>query len=186
MDWLRLPGAAIAAFDASIMHFPLFRDAILKRVWQQAADTTHPLRGKGVWFGQGFSIPEDEGRWTDHQFAVIDVPVDGQAQTFAEVELGVIPFLPPGTDSFRFAAYTGTGEVLQMIVGRNDPMPFKLTLKAKIVGTGERKIVVALRMLDTGRPMDIGHSIDHRLLGLFVKWVTVDGVPVFTPAAAAP
>ncbi|SEM36068.1 Uncharacterised nucleotidyltransferase [Bradyrhizobium sp. OK095] len=186
LDWLRLPGAAIAAFDASVMHFPLFRDAILKRVWQQAADTPHPRRGKGVWFGQGFSIPEDEGRWTDHQFAVIDVPIDGQAQTFAEVELGVIPFLPPGTESFRFAAYTGTGEVLQMIAGRNDPMPFKLTLKAKIVGTGERKIVVALRMLDTGRPMDIGHSIDHRLLGLFVKSVSVNGVPVFTPAAAAP
>ncbi|RXT46590.1 nucleotidyltransferase family protein [Bradyrhizobium betae] len=186
LDWLRLPGAAIAAFDASVTHFPLFRDAILKRIWQQAAATTHPLRGKGVWFGQGFSIPEDEGRWTDHQFAVIDVPIDRQPQTFAVVELAVIPFLPPGIESFRFAAFTGTGEVLQMIAGRNDPMPFRLTLKAKVVGTGERKIVVALRMLDVGRPMDIGHSIDHRLLGLFVKWVAVDGVPVFTPAAAAP
>jgi hypothetical protein len=186
LDWLRLPGAAAAAFDASVTHFPLFRDAILKRIWQQAADATHPLRGKDVWFGLGFSIPEDEGRWTDHQFAVIDVPVDGRSQAFAVVELGVIPFLPPGTESFRFAAYTGTGEVLQMIAGHNDPMPFKLTLKAKIVGTGERKIVVALRMLDVGRPMDIGHSIDHRLLGLFVKQVAVDGVPVFTPAAAAP
>jgi len=185
-DWMTLPRAASTAFDAGITHFPLFRDAILKRIWKQAADTTHPLRGKGVWFGQGFSIPEDEGRWTDHQFAVIDVPVDEQSQAFATIELGVIPFLPPGTDSFRFAAYTGTGEVLQVIAGRNDPMPFKLTLKAKIVGTGQRKIVVALRMLDTGRPMDIGHSIDHRLLGLFVKWVAVDDVPVFTPAGAAP
>ncbi|MBW7974271.1 nucleotidyltransferase family protein [Bradyrhizobium sp. BR 10289] len=186
LDWLRLPGAAMAAFDASVVHFPHLHDAILKRVWQQASAATHPLRGREVWFGQGFSIPEDEGRWTDHQFAVIDVPVEARSQAFAAIELGVIPFLPPGTDSFRFAAYTGTGEVFRIVAERDDPMPFKLMLKAKIVGTDRRKIVVALRMLDSGRPMDIGHSIDHRLLGLFVTSVAVDGVAVFTPAAAAP
>lgn len=184
-DWLRLPGAAAAAFDASAVHFPLFRDAILKRVWQRAARVPHPLQGKDVWFGQGFSIPEDEGRWTDQQFAVIGVPVDGQSQGFADVELAVIPFLPPGTERFRFAAYAG-GEVLQVTTGRKDPMPFRVALKANIVGKDKRKIVVALRMRDMRRPMDIGHSIDHRLLGLFVKSVSVNGVPVFTPAGAAP
>ncbi|MDH2398848.1 nucleotidyltransferase family protein [Bradyrhizobium sp. SSUT18] len=184
LDWPKLPGAAMAAFDASAVHFPLFRKTILKRVWQQAARATHPLRGHDVWFGQGFSIPEDEGRWTDHQFAVIEMPIDGQPH--AAVALAVIPFLPPGTESFRFAAYAGAGEVLQIAAGRNDPMPFKIALSAKIVGTDRRKIVVALRMRDPGRPMDIGHSIDHRLLGLFVKSVSINGVPVFTPAAAAP
>ena len=186
LDWLRLPGAAIAAFDASVVHFPLRRDAILKRVWQQATDAVHPLREKEVWFGQGFSIPEDEGRWTDDQFAVVEVPVDGPLAASASVELAVIPFLPPGTESFRFAAYTGIGEVFQTVARRNDPMPFKIALNAKIVGRAQRKIVVALRMLDTSRPMDIGHSIDHRLLGLFVKSVSVNGVALFTPAAAAP
>lgn len=183
-DWLKLPGAAIAAFDRSVEHFPLLGDAILKRVWQHAARARHPLQGQDVWFGQGFSIPEDEGRWTDRQFAVLEISID--AASDAAVELTVIPFLPPGTESFRFAAYAGVGEVLPMIAGRNDPMPFKVVLKAATVGMGARKIVVALRMLDARRPMDIGHSIDHRLLGLFVKWVAVDGVPVFTPASAAP
>jgi len=65
-------------------------------------------------------------------------------------------------------------------------MPFRVALKANIVGKDKRKIVVALRMRDMRRPMDIGHSIDHRLLGLFVKSVSVNGVPVFTPAGAAP
>lgn len=185
VDWLRLPGAAIAAFDASAVHFPLFRRAVQKRVWQQAARATHPLRGQDVWFGQGFSIPEDEGRWTDRQFAIIEVPIAEKSQAFAAVELAVVPFLPPGADSFRFAAYAGAG-VLQVAAGRNDPMPFKLALRAAIVGTEQRKIVVSLRMLDTRRPIDIGHSIDHRLLGLFVKSVSVDGVPVFTPDGAAP
>jgi hypothetical protein len=185
-DWLRLPRAAIAALDASVVHFPWLRDAILKRVWQQAADSAHSLRGQDTWFGQGFSIPEDEGRWTDHEFAVVELPIDGQAQSFAAVELAVIPFLPPGTGSFRFAAYAGTGELLQMNAGRNDPMPFRIALNAAIVGKTQRKVVVALRMQDTGRPMDIGHSIDHRLLGLFVKSVSVNGVPVFTPAGAVP
>ncbi|MCK1359096.1 nucleotidyltransferase family protein [Bradyrhizobium sp. 199] len=186
VDWLRLPTAAVAAFDASIVHFPLFRNAILKRVWQQAAGATHPLRGKDVWFGQGFSIPEDEGRWTDHQFAVIEVPIETTAQALAAVELAVVPFLPPGADSFRFAAYGGTGEVSRVTAGRSDPMPFKLALKAAIVGQDRQKIVVSLRMLDTKRPRDIGHSIDYRLLGLFVKSVSIDGVPVFTPEGAAP
>jgi len=185
-DWPRLPGAAMAAFDASVVHFPLLRDAILKRVWQQAANATHPLQGRDVWFGRGFSIPEDEGRWTEQQFAVVEVPIDRGSQTSAAVELAVIPFLPPGTESFRFAAYAGTGRVLQMIAGRNDPMPFRIALNAGIVGEDRTKIVVALRMRDTGRPMDIGHSIDPRLLGLFVKSVSIDGVPVFTPDGAVP
>ena len=183
-DWLKLPGAAMVAFDASVVHFPLFRDAILKRIWQQTASAASPLRGKDVWFGQGFSIPEDEGRWTDRQFAIIEVAVDDQRHGSVVVELAVVPFLPPGTDSFPFAAYAGAGDVLQLTAGRNDPMPFKITLNAKIVGVGQRKIVVALRMLDARRPMDIGHSIDHRLLGLFVKSVSINGAPVFTPAGA--
>ncbi|WP_314961989.1 nucleotidyltransferase family protein [Bradyrhizobium cosmicum] len=184
LDWLKLPGAAIAAFDASVVHFPLFRETILKRVWQQAVSATHPLGGRDVWFGQGFSIPENEGRWTDRQFAVIEAATDGRSH--ATVEVTVIPFLPPDTQSFRFAAYAGIGEALQMSAGRNDPMPFKFTLNAAIVGKDERKIVVALRMLDTRRPMDIGHSIDHRLLGLFVTSVSINGVAVFTPAGAVP
>ena len=97
-----------------------------------------------------------------------------------------VPFLPPGTDSSPFAAYAGAGDVLQLTAGRNDPMPFKFTLNAGIVGSSQPKIVVALRMLDARRPMDIGHSIDHRLLGLFVKSVSIDGVLVFTPAGAGP
>ena len=185
-DWPKLPGAAIAAFDAGLVHFPLFRDAILKRVWQRAASAAHPQRGDGVWFGQGFSIPEDGGRWTEHPFAIIEVPVDGGAQTVAAVELAVVPFLPPGRDSFRFAAYAGCGRVLRMTAGRKDPMPFKVALNAKVVGTGQRKVVVALRMRDSGRPADIGHSIDPRLLGLFVTQVAIDGVPVFSPAGAVP
>jgi len=185
-DWPKLPEAAMAAFDASVVDFPLFRDAVLKRIWQQTASAAYPLRGKGVWFGQGFSIPEDEGRWTDRQFAILEVPVDEQRLDSIAVALAVVPFLPPGTDSFPFAAYAGAGDVLQLTAGRNDPMPFKFTLNAGIVGSSQPKIVVALRMLDARRPMDIGHSIDHRLLGLFVKSVSIDGVLVFTPAGAGP
>lgn len=185
-DWLKLPRAAMAAFDASVVHFPLFRDAILKRIWQQTARTTHSLRGTGVWFGQGFSIPEDEGRWTERQFAILEVEVDDQTRGPVAVELAVVPFLPRGRDNFHFVAYAGIGSVQQLAAGRNDAMPFRIALNAKVVGRGQRKIVVALRMLDAGRPTDIGHSIDPRLLGLFVKQVAINGVTVFTPAAGGP
>ncbi|WFU83953.1 nucleotidyltransferase family protein [Bradyrhizobium sp. CIAT3101] len=185
-DWLRLPGAAIAAFDAGIVQFPLFRDAILKRIWQQIARAAYPSRGSGIWFGQGFSIPEDEGRWTDRPFAVLEMPVDDRTRDPVAVELVVVPFLPPGTDNFRFVAYAGIGSVQQMAAGRTDPMPFRIALQARVIGARQRKIVVALRMLDCQRPTDIGHSIDPRLLGLFVKSVSVNGATVFTPAGAGP
>jgi hypothetical protein len=185
-DWLRLPAAVIAAFDTGIVQFPFFGDAILKRIWQQSASAAYPSRGNGVWFGQGFSIPEDEGRWTDRQFAVLEVPVDDQTRGPVAVELVVVPFLPPGTDNFRFVVYSGIGSVQQMAAGRTDPMPYKIALKARVVGRGQRKIVIALRMLDCQRPTDIGHSIDPRLLGLFVKQVVINGVTVFTPAGAGP
>jgi hypothetical protein len=186
LDWLKLPGAAIAAFDAGIVQFPYFRDAILKRIWQQIASAAYPSRGSGVWFGQGFSIPEDEGRWTDRQFAVLEVSVGDRTRGPVAVELTVVPFLPPGKDNFRFVAYAGIGAVSPMAAGRTDAMPYKIALKARVVGHGQRKIVVALRMLDCQRPTDIGHSIDPRLLGLFVKQVAIDGVTVFTPAGAGP
>ncbi|MFT4116965.1 nucleotidyltransferase family protein [Bradyrhizobium sp.] len=185
--WPKLPGAAVAAFDASAAHFPLFRNAILKRLWQQAAGATQMSSGKGVWFGRGFSVPEDEGRWTDRHFAMIEVPANELDQAVVAVELAVVPFLPPDRDGFRFAAYAGVGAVSRATARRRDAMPFRITLRAKVVGaTGRRKIVVALRMLDARRPMDIGHSIDHRLLGLFVKSMSIDGAPVFNPEGAGP
>ncbi|MGW1421300.1 nucleotidyltransferase family protein [Bradyrhizobium manausense] len=185
-DWARLPGAAIAAFDTAIVQFPFWEDAILKRIWQQTASAAYPSRGSGVWFGQGFSIPEKEGRWTDRQFAVLEMPVDDQMHDPVVVDLVVVPFLPPGTDNFRFVAYAGVGSVQQMAAGPTDALPYRIALKARIVGEGQRKIVIALRMLDCQRPSDIGHSIDPRLLGLFVKQVSINGVTMFTPAGAGP
>ncbi|UPK40339.1 nucleotidyltransferase family protein [Bradyrhizobium sp. 186] len=185
-DWPRLPGAAVAALDASAAHFPVFKGAVLARLWRQAAAPVHPLQGADVWFGHGFSIPEEEGRWTDRGFATIEASVDAPAQTSVIVELAVVPFLPPDNEPFRFEAYAGTGGKLQVRAGREDPMPFRFSLNAKVVGSAPRKIIVALRMRDAKRPSDIGHSIDPRLLGLFVKSVSINGAPVFTPAGAAP
>lgn len=183
-DWLRLPGAAISACDASIAHFPRFQDIALKRVWQQTANATYPVLGPVIWFRQGFSIPEDEGRWTDRQFAVLEIGGIGLTYPSVAVELMVLPFLPPGRDSFSFMAYAGEGEVSRMTASRSDPMPFKVRLRARIVGKKQRKIVVALQLHDAVRPMDIGHSIDHRLLGLFVRSVSINGLLIL-PAGAA-
>lgn len=185
-DWLNLPGAAIAALDASALHRPFFRAAVLKRLWQQATVASGPSLGGGIWFGQGFSIPEEEGRWTDREFAIIEVPADGWRDAFAVVEFEVVPFLSPGVERFRFSAYAGTGHALQTSAGRRDPMPFKFKVKARIVGAARRKVVVVLRMRDAKRPSDLGLSIDPRLLGLFVKSVSIDGSVAFNPGGGAP
>jgi hypothetical protein len=52
-------------------------------------------------------------------------------------------------------------------------MPFQLEVEALAVGGPARKIVIALRMPDLRRPSDIGHSVDQRLLGLFVESAAV-------------
>jgi hypothetical protein len=163
------PSLSSKAFSASEVELPFLKNLTFKRLWARRAADGLPVRGGGISFAQGFSIPEQGGRWTDAEFAVIEIAVDSQEHETIRTELSIVPFLPPGASAFKFDIYAGTGNPKRFELTRRDPMPFRLIVDAPVVGNASRKLVIAFRMLDLMRPSESGHSIDHRLLGLFVE-----------------
>jgi hypothetical protein len=150
---------------------PVFKKAVLRRLWAWRAKSRSELATGAVAFTEGFSIPEPEGRWTDAEYAVVEVGVGPPHDATAQIELTLIPFLPPGAAAFEFDVYAGVGAPHRCKLTSLDPMPFRLQVEAKVTGAGAAKAVVALRMLDLVSPSEIGHSVDQRLLGLFIKSV---------------
>ena len=167
------PQLLFRAFAASETEFPALKTRALRRLWSRYANNQTAARGGDVTFSRGFSIPEQGGRWTDAEFAVIEVAVDAPEDATIGARLSVVPFLPPGANSFKFDIFAGIGEPRHYELTSGDPMPFQLGLDALAVGGPARKIVIALRMPELMRPSEIGHSVDQRLLGLFVESVAI-------------
>ncbi len=173
-SWQQLlshPQFLFRAFADSEIEFPILKTRALRRLWSRYAKS-HPPVG-GIAFSRGFSIPEQGGRWTDAEFAVIEVAVDVPEHATVAAKLSIVPFLPPGAGPFKFDIFAGVGGPRHVELTSGDPMPFPLELDALAVGEQARKIVIALRMPDLRRPREIGHSVDPRLLGLFVESVVV-------------
>ncbi len=162
------PSLLSKAFFAGEQELPFLKNVMFKRLWARCAGNGLPVNE--ISFVRGFSIPEQDGRWTDAEFAVIEIAVENPKHATVTTEFKVIPFLPSSESSFKFDVYSGAGGPRHYVLTPSDPMPFRLTVDAPVVGTGAaRKVVMAFRMFDLRRPNEIGHSIDHRLLGLFFE-----------------
>jgi hypothetical protein len=173
-DLLARPALLSKAFTASEMELPFFKNMAFKRLWARRATDGLPSRGGGISFAQGFSIPEQGGRWTDAEVAVIEIAVEAPEHATIATELSIVPFLPPGTRAFKFDIYAGKGGPKRYKLTPRTPTPFRLTVNAPVVGKAAQKIVIALRMPNLNRPSESGHSIDHRLLGLFVESIRIE------------
>jgi hypothetical protein len=146
-------------------------DADLGLLWQEQA--TRPDRSAGLSFPRGFSFPEEAGRWTDGEIAVLEMPVDAPADATVRVRLDVRPFFPPGAKKFRFEMATGVGRPLRHVLTTEGGSPVEVIAVARAVGSGMRRVVIALRLTDAGRPIALGLSDDPRLLGLFLEHAEV-------------
>lgn len=163
------PGLLLRAFAASELQIPFLTRPALQRLWTRFANNDLAPDGGETSFAKGFSIPEPEGRWTDAEFAVIEIAVGAGERDTVKTELCIVPFLPPTSPAFEFDIYTGVGKPLRYRLTSSDPMPFRLCVDAPVAGRSNRKVVLALRMMDLRIPSAIGHSDDPRLLGLLVK-----------------
>jgi hypothetical protein len=163
------PTLLFRAFAASEVELPFFKNATFKRLWARRATNGLPVHDGGIAFPHGFSIPEQGGRWTDAEFAVIEAAVDAPEHATIKTELSIVPFLPPGATTLKFDIHTGVGDPRRYQLTSRDRMPFRLEVDALVVGKAAQKVVIALRMPDLMRPSESGHSIDRRLLGLFIK-----------------
>jgi hypothetical protein len=168
------PSLVFRAFADSEVELPVFKNTVFKRIWRRRAANDAPVQG--IAFVQGFSFPEQGGRWTDAEFAVIEVAVDAPGQATIKTELSVIPFLPPGASGFKLEIYTGIGDPRRGELTSRDRMPFRLEVEALVVGKAARKVVIVIRMPNLMSPKEIGHSSDPRLLGLFIE--SVGNIPV--------
>lgn len=178
--------AKLAAVLASCAdHWPRGPRGVLQRLWRRSARERALAPSDQICFVDGFSVPEPEGRWTDKDYAVIEAAADTRESGAARVTLDVMPFLPPGTDSLRVRLYAGGRRSHQAVITRQHAMPVRLEIEARVVSSPGR-IVIALHMPHRVRPRDIGLSVDHRLLGVFVRAVRIDDRTVFNPAAEAP
>jgi hypothetical protein len=178
-SWWRLlihPSLIFRAFAASESELPVFKSTAIKRIWARRAINNIPVGDRGISFVQGFSFPEQGGRWTDAEFAVIEVAAAAPENATIKTELSIVPFLPPGAGAFKFEIYTGAGEPQRYELTSRDQMPFRLEVEAVVAGTTARKIVIVLRMPNLISPNEIGHSTDPRLLGLFIE--SVRNIPV--------
>lgn len=186
--WSRIlasPAKLAAVLASCADHWPRGWRRMLQRLWRRSARERGLPSSDQIRFVEGFSIPEPEGRWTDREYALIEASAGPTQSGFVRVTLDVVPFLPPGTDSLPVRIYAGGRRSRQTIITRQHTMPFRLEIEARVVRSPGR-IVIALHMPHRVRPRNINLSVDHRLLGLFVRAVRIDDRPVFNPAAAHP
>lgn len=153
------------------LQFPYFKRGALKKVWARRAKSEVAGVGTGIAFVDGFSVPEQDGRWTDAEFAVLEVAVDAPGQATSLMELEIVPFLPAAAEAFEFDVYAGVADPKRYKLTASDPMPYRLQIDARVVGGATRRVVLAFRNLNLVRPIEIGLSEDTRLLGLFVRSV---------------
>lgn len=179
---LMRPATINAVLRDCATFLPYGRRAILKQLWSRQAHDDRPLEDE-VSFRLGFSIPEPEGRWTDKEYALIEAPVDAGRSDAIRVTLELVPFLLPEARSLLLYVYAGAGKPACVSITRDHRMPFRLEVEAATVGTIQKKVVLVMSMPGRVRPRDVGLSIDHRLLGVFVRSVRVGSKSVFNPAA---
>ena len=155
----------------------------LDRIWREQAERA--MRLTGLSFARGFSFPEEEGRWTDGEIAVLELPVDTPLDATVLVLMVVRAFFPPGATEFAFKTATGIGKVRRHVLRPEQGPRVELTVEARAVGTPARKAVIVLQLLDAGRPIALGLSDDPRLLGLYVERIEAladNGAPQAAPA----
>lgn len=180
LSWRHLmthPALLMKVFAASSPQFPYLKRATLRRLWARRATNDVFPGDAGVSFAEGFSVPEQDGRWTDAEFTVVEAAVDLPKQAMTSIELDVVPFLPAGGSAFEFDIYAGVAGPKRYKLTSNNPMPFRLQVDALVVGKAARKVVIVFRMLNLVRPTEIGHSEDPRLLGLFIRSIRSNVIP---------
>ena len=171
--------------DASIcvLRRPSFRDYRIG-VGKISAHATNP---EGLWFlraardsrfscpgpvfVQGFSSPEETGRWTDGKLAILEMPVDAAVGEPVQLRLIGHPFLGPQARRFACKIIAGSRPANRYLFetgGRFDAI-----LEGEAVGNPNRKIVVVFALTDASAPRVHGLSDDHRMLGLFIERVEI-------------
>ena len=140
--------------------------------WRGNAKLSEPVACDRPAFGEGWSLPDELGRWTENRFAVVALPVNVPYGASCQLEVIVRPFLPPGRTTFRLR-FTTDGQ--QQAQATFDTYPATWRFNALAIGAAHRKVVLAMELMDAGAPKQFGLSDDIRLLGVNIESIGVVG-----------
>jgi len=147
----------------------------LKSKWKSVATRETKFEADLPAFQEGFSFPEDTGRWTDGRLAILELPVTASLGEDVDVRLVLRPVIPVPRLWSRFRSMAGRGTTTHYLLQNRRRKPIAITIKARVVECGTRKVVVVLEPINTFQPAALGRSDDARCLGLFVQSAEVNG-----------
>lgn len=138
--------------------------------WRGSAGLGRSISFERPEFGEGWSLPDEAGRWTQDRFAVVAIPVDAPYGALCQIEAVVRPFFPPGRTTFSLR-FTTDGQRLEQATFTEYPATWRFP--ARVIGAGQRKVILAMELTDAGTPAQFGLSDDDRLLGINIETIGV-------------
>jgi len=124
----------------------------------------------GVLTGEGFSIPESWGRWTDARNAFLFFSLADLPQGRMSIAVDAITF-SPATDRRQEVTVTANGRDCGRLVLADGKQHDKVSCPAGALRSGNNAI--RFRIAHPARPIDLGINNDPRYLGFGLKVLTL-------------
>ena len=120
--------------------------------------------------GEGWSIPEDWGTWTDDSVARLSLPLPKTVQGPFRLTLDVGAISRTNHQTVTISA---AGRQIDSIdVATGGDREYSATIPAAAVGQGE--LALEFEIEDPVSPEDLGELTDPRRLGLSLHWLRLD------------
>jgi hypothetical protein len=148
-------------------------DKSLERIWRARSQRCVDIDRHEPIFLEGFSFPEEAGRWTDGGLAVLVVPIDATSEGHVAVRLTALPFCAPGANTSVFDVCVGPNSTTRRSMHFKDGVPAAFAADRAMVLEAPTRIVIVLRPLDAAAPAMFNLSDDVRLLGLMIQRVEI-------------
>ena len=123
--------------------------------------------GAERFLGKGWSIPEQEGVWTDGDRASLVLTLADDIPEDAELVLNAAPFVAPDHPVLEVQA-SARGRQLARRVFRHGKAPGLMRVP---LPPAKGRTVVELTLHDPARPADLGLGDDRRRLGIQLRWL---------------
>lgn len=146
-------------------------DLGLRAVWRTGTELVIAPGDEPIVYGQGWSLPDEVGRWSMDRVAVMAARVDAPSRSDCELTVVVRPFLPAGRTQFRLNYCVDGLNIHNAVLDATAGFPVRWSLCAPIIGSCGRFVVFALELIDAGRPIDFGISPDDRPLGINIETI---------------
>jgi hypothetical protein len=139
---------------------------LLPDFWRMHAHIGTEGPGDRPVFGEGWSLPESTGRWSNQRFAAVAIPVDAAKGATCLIEAVVRPFLPPPNKTFRIRYTTDGLTERDWTFDATSAFPCLWRFEADAIGAVRKHVLLAMELLDAAQPIKLGLSADLRLLGI--------------------